>query len=158
MLGIALHKCTAYPERHPLLQSAIDAAASPLRVVLVNRPFFLLGVARNQVLVEGLATDPDNPVLRELAAKLHRHQIGAIKFTQGASREELTEVLRLLSGDARTAPVGSTLKDHDTSWDCIRLLPPAYERLELAEGEQRLGEQAVGDTTAHRLWIGLAAV
>ncbi len=158
LLGIALHKCTTYPERHPLLQSAIDAAASHLRVVLVNRPFFLLGVARNQLLVEGLATDPDNPVLRELAAKLHRHQIGAIKFTQGASREELTEVLRLLSGDARTAPVGSTLKDHDTSWDCIRLLPPAYERLELAEGEQRLGEQAVGDTAAHRLWIGLAAV
>lgn len=158
LLGIALHKCTAYPERHPLLQSAIDAASSHLRVVLVNRPFFLVGVARNQLLVEGLATDPENPVLRELAAKLHRHQIGAIKFTPGATREELTEVLRLLSSDARTTPVGHTLKDHDTRWDCIRLLPPAYDRLELAEGAQRLGEQAGGDTTAHRLWIGLAAV
>jgi hypothetical protein len=160
LLGIALHKCTAYPEKHPLLTSAIDAVGTHLRVVLVNRPFLLLGVARNQLLVEGLATDPDNPVLRDLAAKLHRHQIGAIKFIHGATREELTEVLKVLSGDARTAPVGATLKDHESRWECIRLLPPAYERLELAEGEQRMGEQR--PTSAHsvadRLWVGLAAV
>jgi hypothetical protein len=159
LLGIALHKCTAYPPKHPLLASAIEAAASHLRVVLVARPFFLLGVARNQLLVEGLATDPDNPVLRELASKLHRHQIGAIKFTPGASRDELEEVLQVLSRDARTSPVGIVLRDFDTRWDHIRLLPPAYERLELAEGEQHLGEQAkVRDTTAGKLWLGLAAV
>jgi hypothetical protein len=40
----------------------------------------------------------------------------------------------------------------------VRLLPPAYERLELAEGGQRLGEQLPSDTAAGRLWIGLAAV
>jgi hypothetical protein len=158
LLGIALHKCTAYPEKHPLLTSAIDAVASHLRVVLVNRPFFLLGVARNQLLVEGLATDPDNPVLRELATKLHRHQIGAIKFTPGADRDELAEVLKVLSADARTAPVGQTLKEFDARWDHIRLLPPAYDRLELAEGEQRLGEQVPSESAVGRLWIGLAAM
>jgi hypothetical protein len=159
LLAIALHKCAAYPERHPLLVSAIDAVATHLRVVLVNRPFLLLGVARNQLLVEGLSTDPENPVLRELAGKLHRHQIGAIKFIHGASREELGEVLKVLSGDARTSPVGQVLKDFDSRWECIRLLPPAYERLELAEGgEQRMGETGPSDTTAGRLWVGLAAV
>ena len=84
LLGIALHKCTAYPPGHPLLKSALEAVAGHLRVVLVNRPFLLLGVARSQLLVEGLATDPDNPVLRELATRLHRHQLGAIKFFTGA--------------------------------------------------------------------------
>jgi len=159
LLAIALHKCAAYPENHPLLVSAIDAVATHLRVVLVNRPFLLLGVARNQLLVEGLSTDPENPVLRELAGKLHRHQIGAIKFIHGASRDELGEVLKVLSGDARTSPVGQALKDLDSRWECIRLLPPAYERLELAEGgEQRMGEAGASDTTAGRLWIGLAAV
>ena len=158
LLGIALHKCTAYPQKHPLLASAIEAVANHLRVVLVARPFLLLGIARNQLLVEGLATDPENPVLRELASKLHRHQIGAIKFTPGTSREELEEVLQVLSRDPRTSPVGIVLKDFDSRWDHIRLLPPAYERLELADGEQRLGEQAARDTTAGKLWIGLAAV
>jgi hypothetical protein len=125
-------------------------------VVLVNRPFMLLGVARNQLLVEGLATDPDNPVLRELAAKLHRHQLGAIKFTPGVSREELTEMLRVLSSDSRVKPVGLDLAEYDLRWENIRFFPPAYDRLELSD-EQRLGEQARTEGTASRLWIGLAA-
>jgi hypothetical protein len=158
LLAIALHKCTAYPAKHPLLNAALDAVSSHLQVVLVTRPFLLLGVARNQLLVEGLATDPDNPVLRELAAKLHRHQIGAIKFIQGSSRQDLEEVLQLLSRDHRSSPVGLMLQEFDARWDCIRLLPPAYERLELAEGEAHMGEHTVGDTIAGKLWLGLAAV
>lgn len=156
LLGIALHKCTTYPERHPLLGSAIEALVGHLRVVLVNRPFLLLGVARNQLLVEGLATDPENPVLRDLAAKLHRHQLGAIKFTPGVTQGEMTEMLRALSGDARSKPVGADLTEFDTRWEDIRFFPPAYDRLELSE-EQRLGEQARAEGNANRLWIGLAA-
>ncbi|HEY7683742.1 MAG TPA: hypothetical protein VH879_13940 [Gemmatimonadales bacterium] len=158
LLAIALHKCTAYPENHPILTSAIDAVAGHLRVVLVNRPFLLLGVARNQLLVEGLATDPDNPVLRDLAAKLHRHQLGAIKFIPGVSRDELAKVLLVLSSDARTNPVGLRLNELDADWDHIRLLPPAYERLELAEDGQRVGDHIPADSPAGRLWVGLAAV
>lgn len=156
LFGIALHKCTTYPENHPLLGSAIEAVGSHLRAVLVNRPFLLLGIARNQLLVEGLATDPDNPVLRELAAKLHRHQIGAIKFTPGVTRDELVELLRALSSDSRTRPIGADLTEFDTRWENVRLFPPAYDRLELSD-EQRLGEQARSESTASRLWIGLAA-
>lgn len=159
LLGIALHKITAYPEKHPLLGNAIEAVSGHLRAVLVNRPFLLLGIARSQLLVEGLATDPDNPVLRELAQRLHRHQIGAIKFTGGVTPAELTDMLRLLSGDARTQPIGSRLADFEERWEHIRLFPPAYDRIELtADGEQRLGEQSQGtDSSVGRLWMGLAA-
>ncbi len=114
-------------------------------------------MARNQLLVEGLATDPNNPVLRELATKLHRHQIGAIKFVPGVPRNEMAEVLQVLSRDPRSSPAGLVLRDFDTRWDHIRMLPPAYERLELADGRQRLGEHALTDTVAGRLWMGLAA-
>jgi hypothetical protein len=162
LLGIALHKITAYPEKHPLLANAIDAVSGHLRAVLVNRPFLLIGIARTQLLVEGLATDPDNPVLRELSQKLHRHQIGAIKFTPGVTQAELTDMLRLLSGDARTAPVGANLEELDERWEHMRLFPPAYDRLELsAEGDQYLGEQATKraatESVVGRLWMGLAA-
>lgn len=159
LLGISLHKITAYPEKHPLLGNAIEAVSSHLRSVLVNRPFLLLGIARSQLLVEGLATDPDNPVLKELAQRLHRHQIGAIKFTGGVTPAELTDMLKLLSGDARTQPVGGRLTEFDERWEHIRLFPPAYDRIELTEdGGQRLGEQSSGaDTSVGRLWMGLAA-
>jgi hypothetical protein len=158
LLGIGLHKITAYPERHPLLASAVEAVASQLRVVLVNRPFLLLGVARNQLLVEGLATDPGNPVLRELAQRLHRHQLGAIKFTPGVTVEEISDVLKHLSGDSRIEPLGQRLETVEERWEHVRLFPPAYDRLELSEtGEQRLGDQAAAESAVTRLWIGLAA-
>lgn len=159
LLGIGLHKCTVYPPGHPLLKSAFDALASHLRLVLVNRPFLLLGVARGQLLVEGLATDPDNPVLRELAQRLHRHQLGAIKIFNGAERQEVEEMLQVLSTDYRSKPIGADLTEYDTRWEHIRFIPPAYDRLELAEGESRMGEQATpAESAASRLWIGLAAM
>jgi len=158
LLGIALHKIGAYPENHPLLGNAIEAVSGHLRAVLVNRPFLLIGIARAQLLVEGLATDPDNPVLKELAQRLHRHQIGAIKFTPGVTPSEITDVLRVLSGDARTQPVGTQLRDYDDRWEHIRLFPPAYDKIELSEeGGQRIGEQAQVESSAARLWMGLAA-
>lgn len=137
----------------------MDAVAGHLRVVLVNRPFMLLGVARGQLLVEGLATDPGNPVLKELANRLHRHQIGAIKLIPGVTKHEVADMLRLLGGDARTAPVGAKLEELDGRWDHVRLLPPAYDRIELsADGQSRTGEQHnLGEGTAARLWLGLAA-
>lgn len=119
----------------------------------------LLGVARGQLLVEGLATDPGNPVLKELANRLHRHQIGAIKMIPGVTKHEVADMLRLLGGDARHSTVGSRLEEFDGRWDHIRLLPPAYDRIELSsDGQARTGEQHnLGEGTAARLWLGLAA-
>ena len=149
---------TTYPDGHPLLGNAVDAVSGHLRVVLVNRPFLLLGVARGQLLVEGLATDPGNPVLRELATRLHRHQIGAIKFIPGVAKPEVADMLRQLGADFRHAPVGLRLDEMDGRWDHIRLLPPAYDRIELSvDGQQRTGEQGHVDGAAGRLWLGLAA-
>ncbi len=159
LFGITLHKCSVYPDNHPLLKNSIDAVASHLRVTVVNRPFLLMGVARTQLLVEGFATDPDNPVLRELAGKLHRHQLGAIKFTTGVTQDELTEVLKVLCTDSRQHPLGANLAEYDNRWEHIRLLPPAYDRLELADGEQHLGEAGKAPSTAAgQMWMALAAV
>jgi hypothetical protein len=159
LFGIALHKVTAYPPGHPLLVSAVEAVAGHLRVALITRPSLLLGVARNQIIIEGLATDPENPVLRELATRLHRHQVGAVKFIPGFTLEEITDLLQLLGSDARTQPVGARLGELDERWETIRLFAPAYDRLELAQdGATRTGDQGVlGQGTAARLWLGLAA-
>jgi hypothetical protein len=64
LFAIALHKSMAYPPGHPLLLSAVDVVTVHLRMVLLNRPFLLLGVARNQLLVEAL---PPTPTIRSSA-------------------------------------------------------------------------------------------
>ena len=64
------------------------------------------------------------------------------------TQAELTDMLRLLSGDARTAPVGAKLEELDERWEHVRLFPPAYDRIELsADGDQHLGEQATRRAT-----------
>ena len=138
----------------------MDVATVHLRMALLNRPFLLIGIARNQLLIEALATDPDNPVLRDLAGRFHRHQIGAVKFIPGVTREEMTDLLHELSSDWRQNPVGLRLRDFESKWESVRLFPPAYDRIEMAEdGTSRTGgAMSMQDTAGGRLWMGLAAV
>ncbi len=159
LFAIALHKVSVYPPGHPLLTAAVEAAAGHLRIVLMTRANLLLGVARQQLLLEGLATDEGNPVLRELAQRLHRHQVGGIKFIPGVTPQELGDLLQLLGSDPRTHPVGPRLGELDERWQTIRLLAPAWDRIEMAQdGATRTGDTAgLGQGAAARLWLGLAA-
>jgi hypothetical protein len=156
--SIALHKNGAYPEGHPLLGSAVEAVTLRLHALLNQRPTLLIGVARNQLLIEGVATDPGNPVLRDLANRLHRHQLGALKFSQGAAPSEIADVMRTLSSDSRTEPLGTQSLERLQRWPHIRLFPQAYDQLELTEdGTQRVGRLIGPETMAGRLWLGLAS-
>ncbi len=157
LFGIALHKMTVYPDGHPLRVAAVDSAALRLQAALVNRDTLMLGVARTQLVVNGVATDPANPVLRELAQRLHRHQLGAIKFTQGVSRGEFTEVCQALASDARQQPLGLAPADARERWEHVRLFRPDYDKLELSEAPGRTGDALLPESNAGRLWLGLAS-
>jgi hypothetical protein len=154
LFAIALNKMAAYPDGHPLLVGALESATVRLQAALVERSVLMIGVARTQLLVEGLATDADNPILRDLAQKLHRHQLGAIKFIHGVTRDEMAQVCRALAGDFRTQPLGAGPREALERWPSVRLFPPAYERLELSDERRREKEAA---SNAGRLWQGLAS-
>lgn len=99
--SITLNKHAIYPLRHPLLDIAIDGVANRLALLFdENRDSLSIGVARRQLIIEGVATDPLNPVLKELAQKLHNHHVGALKLLRGIEREELAQALTELA----TAP------------------------------------------------------
>ena len=66
-LSIALHKHAMYPEGHPSLAPAAAGLTRRAALLLEDRATISLGVARNQLVIEGVATDPKHPVLRELA-------------------------------------------------------------------------------------------
>ena len=154
-LSIALHKHAMYPEGHPSLSPAAAGVTRRAALLLEDRATVSLGVARNQLVIEGVATDPKHPVLRELAGRLHRHHLGAITFRRGVEQEEVADALRTLAIEAeRTGqPLGLGDRDRLAAWPHVQLHALTYERLELTDQAGPVGE---GDARAAQLWVGLA--
>jgi hypothetical protein len=160
--SITLNKHVIYPSKHPLLDVAIDGVANRLGLLFdENRDSLSIGVARKQLIIEGVATDPHNPVLKELAQRLHKHHVGAIKFVRGLGREELANVLDALSLDpVRTErPIGHDLDRVSDLWHHVRFFPLTYDRLQLIEDDEDAEAPSPDQMAAGRatqLWIGLA--
>src|SRR5204862_2930434 len=132
-LSIALHKHSMYPERHPSLAPAAASVTRRAEHLFENRTTLALGVARQQLVIEGVATDPKHPLLAELAGRLHRHHLGAVTFHRGIRSAEVADVLRTLASEAdRTGePLGLGPPERLRAWEHIRLHSLTYERLEL---------------------------
>ena len=161
-LSIGLHKNAIYPAGHPLLENTTAELGRRLAVLLKERPALSLGVARNQLIIEGVATDEANPVLRELAGRLHRHHLGAVKFSAGVTEDELTDMLSTVSVDAGRLPRPLGLESAEvlTQWPHVRLYPLTFAQLQLIEEDPDAAEQsdamsAQGNRSA-QLWAGLA--
>lgn len=148
-LSIALHKSAAYPPRHPLVVAAADVAMKTLGELLDRRPALALGVARNQLIVGGDATDPAHPVLRELAQRLYRRHIGGVTFSPGIEPDEFAELLRVLNGEGQDGDTSETLPQ----WPHVRLHPLAFDQLRLADESGR-GE-AFDETNVRQVWNAL---
>ena len=160
-LSITLNKHAIYPSSHPLLDVAVDGVANRVGALFVgDREALSIGVARRQLIIEGVATDPLNPVLKELAQRLHEHHVGAVKFIRGITRNELAEALAALSVDPVRAekPLGLDSARLAEVWEHVRFFPLTYDRLQLIEDEP--GEPPSVDQMkagrATQLWIGLA--
>ena len=162
-LSIALHKHAMYPEGHPSLAPAAAGVARRAEHLFEGRSTLALGVARQQLVIEGVATDVKNPLLAELAGRLHRHHLGAITFQRGLRVSEVGDVLKTLAieADRSGEPLGLGPPEQLRAWDHIRLHPVTYERLELLEeDEQAPSSDAKGakerGLRGSQLWVGLA--
>jgi hypothetical protein len=170
-LSIALHKHAMYPEGHPSLGPAASGVVRRGEALLQDRPTLSLGVARNQLVIEGVATDARHPVLAELAGRLHRHHLGAVTFSRGFELAEVQSMLRTLAVEAdRTGqPLGLGDPVKLSAWAHVRLHPMSYERLELLEqasatppapgahgGSGDEDDQRDARVRGAQLWIGLA--
>ena len=157
-LSIALHKHAMYPSDHPSLGPASAAVVRRADRLLEDRQMVALGVARRQLIIEGVATDPNQPVLRRLAEVLHRHNLGAISVSRGVLAEEVGSALRALSSDPeRDGPLGLQPPDRMPEWRHLRLHPLTFDRLTLVTDTPP--GPASGGRDGWRgaeLWIGLA--
>jgi hypothetical protein len=159
--SIALHKHAMYPGGHPTLAPASLGVARRLESLLAERGTLSLGVAREQLVIEGVATDPRHPVLKDLAERLHRHHLGAISFARGVSGDEIDESLKLLAEDASRGgePIGLRPLGKIATWPHIRLYPLTFDRLQLVdapEGAAQEERSPSANAKAAQLWVGLA--
>jgi hypothetical protein len=160
-LSITMNKHAIYPSSHPLLDVAVDGVSNRLAVLFVEeRESLSIGVARKQLIIEGVATDPQNPVLKELAQRLHQHRVGALKFVRGIGRDELGQALAALAVDPIRSekPIGVDTERVGQLWPHIRFFPLTYDRLQLIEddGSEPQGADQMQSGRATQLWIGLA--
>src|ERR1043165_196688 len=98
--SIALHKHAMYPEGHPSLAPAAAGVTRRAEHLFEERTTLAIGVARQQLVIEGVATDAKNPLLSELAGRLHRHHLGAVTFHRGLRVPEVIDVLKTLALEA----------------------------------------------------------
>ena len=161
-LSITLNKHAIYPRSHPLLDVAVDGVSNRLGVLFMEeRESLSIGVARRQLIIEGVATDPQNPVLKELAQRLHQHRVGAVKFVRGIGRDELAAALAALAIDPIRSekPIGLDTERAGELWPHVRFFPLTYDRLQLIEDDgtgEPAGPDQMKSGRATQLWIGLA--
>ena len=157
-LSIALHKHAMYPEGHPSLAPAAAGVTRRAEHLFEERTTVALGVARQQLVIEGVATDAKNPLLSELAGRLHRHHLGAVTFHRGLRVTEVADVLKTLAVEAeRTGePLGLGSPEQLRAWDHVRLHPVTYERLELLQEDDQGAVSNERGLRSAQLWVGLA--
>ena len=155
-LAIALHKHAIYPEGHPALGPAAEAIVRRADRVMAGRDQISFGVAQQQLIIDGVATDPGHPVLQRLAATLHRHQLAAVTIMRGVEAGEVGEVLRALGADPelRSAPGGS--RAALPSAPHFKLHPLTFDRFTLLSDAPSIEGRAARGLLGTELWIGLA--
>jgi hypothetical protein len=163
-LSIAMQKHAIYPNGHPLLNVAIDGVMRKISSLLNDRSSLSIGIARRQLIIEGVGTDPSHPLLKELAGRLHKHSLGAIRFEADLTKDELREALGTIATDpGRGAElIGDKALELSEKWTNVKLYPLNYERLELLyDGKDEGGSEARkrrrgGSAKAAQLWVGMA--
>jgi hypothetical protein len=154
--SIVLHKRAMYPPGHPHLQESAERFVDRLEALLERREGLVIGVARHQLIIGGVATDPRNALLSDLARRLHRERIASVRFQRGLTLHEIDELLGSLSGEAGegAGPLGLRL-ERAASWRHVQIQAPELGRLLLDPGgHEPADEPAAG--SPEDLWLGLA--
>jgi hypothetical protein len=154
--SIVLHKRSLYPQGHPHLRESAERFVNRLEALLEHRESLMIGVARHQLIIGGVATDPRNALLSDLARRLHRQRVASIRFQRGVTVAEIDQLLRNLSGELgeEVGPLGLQLH-RAAAWRHVQVQAPELGRLLLDDSGNAVENEAPADSV-DELWIGLA--
>ncbi|MEW5916889.1 MAG: hypothetical protein AB1762_10805 [Gemmatimonadota bacterium] len=151
----ALQKHTFYPKGHPMVTAAAQRLQQNLAEVLAKNGSLSIGVARQQLVVDGEPTGDSHTMLRDLASLLHKQQIGAVVLVEGIEVEELSDVLATLGSDASdVADEAAGQLAIEGRWNHVQFFRQSFDRLQL--GDDGTSEEDVDTVRVNDLWLGLA--
>ena len=153
--GVAVQKHAIYPAGHPQLTAAVDRVMRRLDAAMVNNKPITFGIARNQVVIEGVATDPNNSLMKELAQRFHRHHLGSLTISPEVLRDELADFLVASSKDENEGPQ-IALAAQTERWPHINMTSLVYDKLELMGEDSGLTDDEAKKAGAKLIWIALA--
>lgn len=154
-LSIGVHRYAMYPPEHPSLEPVVENIVGRLADLFADRDELTIGVARRQLVIQGIATDPKHAVLSDLAERLRQHQLAAVSFEKGVRAGEISGLPSLLSEESErgATPVGLRPPDEVPTFEHAAVHRVGYEHLEL-QGKE--GGEVAGMDRATALWLGLA--
>ena len=121
----ALNRRRAYAPTHPMVLAAEALWLDATQTALSHRSTLAIGVARHELLVDGVPYDARSSVARELAGRLHRRGVGSITFEAGLSivdvRDALGWMAREPGGADDTPPANGRLHITRTAYDLLIL-------------------------------------
>lgn len=143
-----------YPPGHPYLQTSTERLMRRAEALLNSEPIMVFGIAHDQLVVDGAATDPRNNIFRELAERLHRHRLATLRLSRGIRADELDRfVTMLITEPAKNGRAG--IVADAASLDHIQVQAIEYERIVLGDGEADEAGGGGGRRTDD-LWVDLA--
>jgi hypothetical protein len=151
-LAVAVHKRSIYPPGHPILRGAAEAVHNRLGALLPEEGELAIGVADRRLVVNGLTGDHEHPLLADFAARLAGHQVGAVRFLPGVTRDELEAFLAAIArppDDGARAPAALP----DSGSPHLKVHAVAFERLGLLAG----GDAPPARSEERATWQALAA-
>jgi hypothetical protein len=135
-LHTALGKATMYPAGHTLVRRAVASLTERLGEALDRHGMLLLGVTPRGLVLDGTSVEPLSPLLRELAVRLHRKNVGTVHLLPGLREEEVVALLAALAaGDADESIGREGLRT-----DHLRVEPLIYDVLALSQAGDDLDE------------------
>src|SRR5690606_22526 len=93
----ALQRLAVYPEDHPQTSGAIDSAFHGIVALLEEHDPLVVAVESDRLVVSDRPLASAAPALLELPRRLHRRDIGSVRFERGIERDEFTVLLRAIA-------------------------------------------------------------
>ena len=153
--AVAVQKHAIYPQGHPQLAGAVDKCTRRLDGILSGDDGVMFAIARSQLVIDNVATDPTNSLMRELAQRLHRQRIGSIRILPGVLRDELADFLYASSIEENEKPQ-IAIAAQTMRWPHIQVTTLTYDKLELMGEESGLTSDENKRAGAKLIWIALA--
>ncbi len=96
-LGRSINIATTYGNEHPAVQAAVVTAEVALHSLFIDRSKFMIGAFNGNLTIDEIPVSATGTLLKSLERRLAKLRITGLKISRGITRNELTDLVHLLS-------------------------------------------------------------